>query len=122
MRRSIVALCGCGLLLVACATARTYWYNPDLAALWERDHQRSQAEARQVRVTSLGPMEQPVFTPNLHQSFGQNLLRGLGQYSAALQQATERAQQRAYDEAMARRGWRRIHYEEAVARGLVKPN
>ncbi len=111
----LLMLAGCSLM------GRSHWYNPDPNRSFERDQQLSLQEAKQVKVTSLGAFQQPIFAPNLNQSFGQNMLRGLSEYSTALERETQLAQERAYNGAMANRGWKRISTDEARALGIIKP-
>ncbi len=120
MRRNLGWVGILGLAIVGCATASTYWYNPNPKAELARDQQLSWDEAQQVQVM-LTTMEQPVFVPDMNQGFGANMLRGMMQYNAAVEEKRRRAQEAAFHQHMAKRGWRQLSYDEAAAVGLVQP-
>lgn len=110
---------------MAGCTAQTYWYNPNPQANLETDQKLSQEEAKQARLTDydeysyLQGMSRAGMV-GAQQGFAATLASSLA-VQRDMDARLRRAQERAYYEAMARRGWRLVSYKDAVALGLVKP-
>lgn len=124
---ALLILCSLSFTFVACSTTgRIYWCNPN-PANFEADSKLSWEKAKAELAKTGNVFCAVQYMEGMHRAdmlgiggggFGASLAHAM-KVEREKEECLRRAQEPAYNEAMAGRGWRQVSHEEAVTLGLI---